>query len=377
MTDWGTIWGIAGAVADPLGQQLAKLEPEAQMSAIARALIGASDRQKVLLYYRLGCAAVVSGHIRDKAQEAFTLMHGLATQLHDKALESLALCGLSVVHDLIGQRQLSLECAQHAESLAERLGNQRLVALALNNQAQFFKETDRNPLAYSMFNRVALIGMRLGDERLVMGGHIGKGRATPIYDVEAATSHHEQAIMLAEKLGDRVALGICCNNLAEWKLYAGDATAAIALQEQSLAECQASGYRIGVGRALVGIARAETVLERPARAWPHLRKGLPLVLAMGDVEGEMHCFLTLAHLYVRKGDIPRACDYYQRVLARSLAAPDPLCAAFAQEGLEQLGRGELPQPGILPRVPVAFGVGAEAVGDDIYGTGDQHWTGLG
>ena len=92
----------------------------------------------------------------------------------------------------------------------------------------------------------------------------------------------------------------------------------------------------------MGLGKAYTLLDDEARAWAFLNRGLPVVVGMGDLEGELHTSLNLAHLYVRHDDIPRAVDYYQRTLEKSLAAPDAACALFAQQALDQLAEGRCP-----------------------------------
>jgi len=305
-------------------------------------------------------------------------MHEIAVRLQDKRLEALAYNGLSCVHDTIGLRNESLYEALEAERLAIEVGDPRLLAMALNNQAQFYKETGQNPQAGALFQRVQEIGYALNDEHLVMAGYIGLGRTTPMADAERAISYYQQAMALAETVGDAGAISLCYNNLADWKIYTGLYEEAITLREKSERISRDSGDKEGIGRALIGIAKAHTLLGHGDQAWQFLNTGLPMVLSAADFEGELHSYLNLAHLYVCRGDIGRACDYYQRTLDKSLAAPDASCALFAQKALEQLAEGQVPKPGILPPQPLT----PQAIKEDsslkmMYATGDQKWTGMG
>lgn len=327
-------------------------------------------RLKAFDYFRAGARALAVGDVRTQALDAFDVMHKLATRIHDAELTALALVGLSATYDLLGRRHDSLSAARRAQRLARATGNERLEALALNAEAQFLKETGRNPEALALFRRVEETGRRLNDDRLVMAGLIGRGRTTAMHQFEAAVGAYQQATEIAQTLGDRVALAVCYNNLADWMIYGQKYEDAIRLREQSMAISQTLGSRIGVGRALIGIAKAETLLERYDRAWDFLRQGLPYILSTGDMEGELHAYLNLAHLYAREGDIPRACDYYQRTLDKSLEAPDSACATFAQAALELLCQGALPRPGILPERQVGSESGA------FYPTGDMGWSGI-
>src|SRR5262249_971832 len=157
---------------------------------------------------------------------------------------------------------------------------------------------------------------------------------------------------MARALGDEVALMVCYNNLSDWKINTGRYDEAIALREECLRLAQKLHSRIGIGRAMIGIAKARTLMGDLAEPRPLLHKAVPAVLSRGDLEGALHSSLNLAYLYVRNGDIPRACDLYRQTLERSLAAPDTACAVFAQRALELLAGGEVPLPAILPSSPV-------------------------
>jgi tetratricopeptide (TPR) repeat protein len=325
---------------------------QAEIREIEASLPGASDAERALLCYRLGSAALVVGDVRPKALAAFAQAHDLAVQLGDRRLEAAVLNGLSVAHDAIGRRHEALREAEEAERLATAIGDRRLVALALNNQGQFYKENGENAKAFHLFKEVQDIGYALGDDRLVMAGYVGLGRTTPMADADLAMGYYEQALVMAGALGDVEAVCICLNNLSDWLINTGRYADAIALRDEAERLNRAIGSREGIGRSLIGKAKAYTLLDDLDQAWAYLKTGLPVVIRAGDIEGELHSYLNLAYLYVQQGDIPRACEYYQQTLEKSLAAPDHACALFAQRALDQLAAGEMPRPAILPPEPV-------------------------
>lgn len=316
--------------------------------------------------YRSGREALLAGAIRTRALESFTRMRTLATRTGAAGLEALALNWLSVTHDLLGQRKEALSLAIRARQIARKLGNDRLVALSMNSEAQYYKETGKNQQAFRLFAQVHAIGQKMGDLHLVMGGLIGMGRTTPMHRAPEAIKYYRDAMDLAEFLRDEETLGLCYNNLADWEIAQGNYAEAIRLRESSLQLAVSTGSRLGEGRALIGIAKAETLLGNYHRAWEFLKQGMPLILSVEDMEGVLHCFLNLAHLYAHEGDIPRACDYYQRTLEKSVAAPDAACATFAREALGTLAQGGVPKPGVVPEVFRP---------DYLYQTGDLKWSG--
>ena len=347
----------------------------AAITTLEQELALAPEAAQIRLYYRLGCLALALGEARTRALDAFSRMRELAVQQADEPGEGLAQVGLAAVLDLLGCRHEALSAALRAEHIAADHSDQHLLALALNQQAQYYKETGDNPRARVLFQRVQAIGVALDDQRLVLAGLIGRGRTTSMDAATEAIGYYEQAITLAGALGDDEALSLCYNNLADWRINTDQISEAITLREASLRLSQGLGDREGIGRALIGLGKAYTLLDDEARAWAFLNRGLPVVVGIGDLEGELHTYLNLAHLYVRRGDIPRAVDYYQRTLEKSLAAPDAACALFAQQALDQLEAGTL--PAILPPAPLARDPQRpHALVRPIYQTGDRFFTGL-
>jgi tetratricopeptide (TPR) repeat protein len=292
--------------------------------------------------------------------------------------------GLAVAYDTVGQRHESLRYANEAARLAREVDDQRLLALALNNQAQFLKENGQNEQANELFQQVQAIGRTLNDEELVMAGAIGLGRTTGMADAQTAVAHYEEALAMAKAQGDDRAIAICLNNLSDWRINLGQYEEAIALREECLRLSQQLGFRMGVGRAYIGMAKAYTLMGNLAKARELLNKGFPVAVRASDLEGDLHASLNLAYLYVQSGDIPRAIELYRQVLERSLAAPDYACAVFAQKALELLADDETPPPGIVLSVPADA---AELTEDELetvvgglnpkggytYPTGDLQW----
>ncbi len=366
-----SMWGVPGSPSPAMATGGAAVAPD--LAGLGRHLAAAAApgwREQALLAFRLGWLALLQGEVRSQALPAFDRMHSLAAAMHDQALQALARIALAVARDTVGQRQASLAAAQGAERLATAGGNVRLVALALNAQAQYGKEAGDYAQALALFRRLQAIAVAAGDAALQMASHIGFGRSLPMDEAPAARQHYQQAIAMARQQGDLLSLSLCYNNLADWHIYAAEYAESIALREQSLDLSRRCGDAEGIGRALLGMAKAETLLGHPTRARELLHQGLPLVLRAEDVEGELHACLNLAHFYAQDGDMPRACDYYQRTLDKSMAAPDAACARFAREALARLAAGGVPQPGILLQ-PAAAGTGPY-----LYPTGDRRWSGL-
>jgi tetratricopeptide (TPR) repeat protein len=351
------------------------------LAAIGKALPATTPEERGRLRHRQGYIAFLAGDVRTKALESFTLAREDAVVAGDRQLEALACVGLSFAHDHVGQRHTGLRYARVAQEIAESAGDQRVFALALNAEAQFFKENGENERANRLFRRMEEIGRELNDDRLVMGALIGIGRTTKMSCAPEAIAQYEKAIGMAKAAGDEATLAVCYNNLADWKIYTGSYREAIEFREKCLAIGQKLGSKSIVGRALIGMAKAYTLLRDFPKAKELLDRGFPTVLASGDLEGDLHSCLNLAYLYVQSGDIPRAADLYRQTLERSLAAPDHSCAIFAAKALDLLAEGRMPRPGILPggveelsEIELKAVAGGEGpLEGSTYPTGDKAW----
>jgi tetratricopeptide (TPR) repeat protein len=381
MALWGT--GVNDFSTGRTSTGNEKRDWQAVINVIGDELQRADERDQAQLRHRLGYIAMLLGDARTKGIEAFTMMHDSAVALQDKRLEAMAKNGLAVAYDTIGQRRESLQYANEAARLAEEISDHRLLALALNNQAQFYKENGENERANELFRQVQAIGRMLNDEELVMAGSIGLGRTTGMAYAQTAVAHYEEALAMARAQGDERAVVICLNNLSDWKINLGLYEEAISLREECLRLSQQLGFRMGIGRAYIGMAKAYTLMGDLAKARALLNKGFPVAVRASDLEGDLHASLNLAYLYVQSEDIPRAIELYRQVLERSLAAPDHACAVFAQKALELLADEETPPPGIVFSVPSEA---AELSDDELdsvvggvnpmkitYPTGDLQW----
>lgn len=351
------------------------------VSKIGEQLWTADSEEQARLYHRLGYVALTRGDVRTKAMEAFTLMLERADRLEHPALQAMAHVGLSTVCDTLGQRYDSLDHARKAAELASSIHDQRLLALALNIEAQFYKENGQNRRAHELYQIIGQIGQELSDDELNLMSKIGMGRTTSMAAAATAIKHYEEAIVMAKLYGDDGALTVCYNNLADWKINTGCYQEALELRQECLRISRKMNSRIDIGRSWIGMAKAHTLMNNLSEARSLLNKGLPTVMSAGDIEGELHCSLNLAYLAVHNDDVPRACELYRQVLERSLAAPDHACALFAQLALEQLAAGAIPQPAILPPQPLTDAVLNDTETIDaqqlalIYPTGDRIWWG--
>ena len=345
---WGTTADHhAGAPPTDLGARAEQL-----MQAIQDTLPGADSLERARLRHRMGYLALLTGAARTKSIEAFTMSRDGAVKAGDRALEGLALCGLAVAFDHVGERHKSLASAEAAEHIAHELGDQHLLAAALGCRAHYLKETGENERARAVYREIKAIGEAIDDTRWVMAALIGLGRTLPMSEAPEAVASYEKALELATASGSPARVAIIYNNLADWALYRGEIDEAIALRQTCLDMAVHLGLRPIAGRAIVGLAKTHSFRGDLATAKVLLDRGFPAVVSAADIEGDLHCSLNLAYLHLQQGDIARATELYRHTLERALQAPDHACAVFAQRALELVAEGQIPLPGIMPAQPV-------------------------
>ena len=165
----------------------------------------------------------------------------------DEPGEGLAQIGLAAVLDLLGCRREALSAALRAERIAADPMIQRLLALALNQQAQYYKETGENRRALTLFERVQAIGVALDDQRLVLAGLIGRGRTTSMAAPDEAIGYYEQAITAGRGIGRRRGVEPVLQQSGRLADQHRSDPAAITLREASLRLSRGWGIAKGSG----------------------------------------------------------------------------------------------------------------------------------
>ena len=250
----------------------------------------------------------------------------------------------------MGTRHESLRLADEAEERPRRRRSDGL-AYALNNQAQYHKETGDNPRANTLFTHVYAISKALADERcacVASSAWAAPPRWSPQSGPWATTSRPSR---WPKRWTNTRALGICYCNLADWKVFTGEYDAALDLYMRSADYAAAAGRQGRRGPHPDRPGASIRLRHDYDAAWAFLNTALPLLLSTADIEGELRAYLNIAHLYVVQGDISRACDYYQRTLDKSILAPNSSCMIFAQQALDQVANGPC-QPGIDAMEPI-------------------------
>jgi predicted ATPase/DNA-binding SARP family transcriptional activator len=127
-------------------------------------------------------------------------------------------------------------------------------------------------------------------------------------DDELARQLLEQALLRADRAGDRRATGAMLHQLGRIALRAGDATRALDLARQALAIHEAVGWKAGLPAAHDAAGRALVASGRPAEAIAEHRRGLQRAMAFGGARAVAKGLEGLAEAYAADGRLEAAAE---------------------------------------------------------------------
>ncbi|MCA9965131.1 MAG: tetratricopeptide repeat protein [Anaerolineales bacterium] len=131
-------------------------------------------------------------------------------------------------------------------------------------------------------------------------------------DEAGALGHLQQALVLAQRLGDPLGEAIALDIMGRVQMYRQDFDAAESLLQASLARKRPLGDRFGMGFSLQNLGAVAQALGQPERARRLYEESLALREEMGDRRGMGLCLEKLGDLALAAGDGAAARRLYER-----------------------------------------------------------------
>lgn len=175
-------------------------------------------------------------------------------------------------YSLLGKFDVMQEKAQAARAIAEKVGDRRLMAVALKN---------------------------------IGAADWYRGRA------EAAIPYFEVALQIRRELGDRKGEANSLDNLGIAYQQMGKRLEAIKCFEQALEICRAVGDRRGEGNELGNLGIAFYSIGDHNRAIDFYEQALKIRREIGDRRGEAYDLGNIGVVYAKMGQYQRAIVYYE------------------------------------------------------------------
>ncbi|HAJ64683.1 MAG TPA: hypothetical protein DCP31_40140, partial [Cyanobacteria bacterium UBA8543] len=125
----------------------------------------------------------------------------------------------------------------------------------------------------------------------------------------------QQALAIAQEIGDKAGAGITLNNIGAVYDNQGQYPQALKSYQQALAIAQEIGNKAGAGTALNNIGVVYNSQGQYSKALEYHQQALPIRQAIGDKVGEGSTLHNLGAVYDNLGQYSQALEYYQQALA--------------------------------------------------------------
>jgi tetratricopeptide (TPR) repeat protein len=265
-----------------------------EMDANGRLLVGRMHRlvqEYVKGEYQADAATLESALLQHIRARAKFLWDGWVAQEHRWELGPLAACAWQ----WLGRESSDgADLANQAAVPLWKLGNVAEAEQLLHRALAISEHNDNSNVA-SILNSLGLVYADLGQ-------------------VERAIGYHEQALVIARKIGDPDGEGASLGNLGLACTRLGQVERAIGYYEQQLVIVREIGDRDGEGNAMGGLGIAYYRLSQFKRAIGYYEQQLVIVREIGDLHGEGNALNNLGLAYYRLGQFKRAIGYYEQAL---------------------------------------------------------------
>lgn len=181
----------------------------------------------------------------------------------------------------------------------------------------------------------ALQASRLLNNDLTTQAHLGNiGLAYwAVGEFQQAISFFEQALQLAEKIGDLRHQGIWAGDLGNAYASLGEHEKAIHFHQQHLESALQLEDPRNQGHAYSNLGVSYAALSRPEEARQSYQRHLEIARQLQDKREECHALVNLGFAYFDLGDLALSRSALEQALSLSEALDDPALLALARGGL--------------------------------------------
>jgi tetratricopeptide (TPR) repeat protein len=193
--------------------------------------------------------------------------------------------------------------------------DRQLELKAINNIAEVYRATGQPRRALELYEQALSLAQEVGDRQgeaatfnnmaLIYRATGQPGRALELY---------EQALLFVQDVGDRAGETTALNNMALIYRAAGQPERALELYEQALSLAQEVGDRTGEAVTLDSMAVMYDAMGQPRRALELYERALPLMRNVGHRAGEAAMLNNMANVYRSLGQSQHALELYEKAL---------------------------------------------------------------
>jgi len=209
---------------------------------------------------------------------------------------------------------------RQAHSIAEQIGYQNGVAIALSNVGLVHYSQGNYAQALEYYQKSVVINEALGDKAGVANTLLGIGLIHALQGNYAqALEHYQKNLALRETLGDKAGAARTLNNIGN--VYKDQSRYAEAVEyfQKSLATLEELGDKAGVAYVLNGIGLVQLQQSNYVRALEYLQKSLEIKEALGDKAEVASTLNNIGDIHGSQGNYRQALEYFEKSLAISEA----------------------------------------------------------
>lgn len=222
---------------------------------------------------------------------------------------------LSRVDEATGHFERAILRAEEAGDLARKVGDDALVATALDIQALAERRLGRYEAAVSTAQKALEIARRLGDARLQASSLRNIGAvAQAVGEYGQAEARYKASLDAANVSGDALEQAKTLNNLGGLSRSRGEYEQALEYYRRSLAKRREVRDRAGEVRVLGNLCLAYINLGDYRQALEHCERSLAIARELGDPVREANNLNNIPAIYRAQGECRKALPYYRQSL---------------------------------------------------------------
>jgi CHAT domain-containing protein len=308
------------AIAQALGDRAAE-GAAARGVGQAAALLGQYARalaayDQALASVRQAAAAARAAGNRDAAETQraaeFTTLNNVGRVYDDRGQPARALATYQQALAII--RELIAGTTDPTDLRSYRLGEGR----TLNNVGAVYASLGDPLAALERYQQALAVAQAVGDRRGEMTSLANVASAyNEMGDYTGAVPLYQQALEIARQTGDRPGERAALDNLGVALDNLDDVAGARDAYERSLAVAREIGDRPGEQIALTNLGALALSRDRPDDALPPLEQALAIGRDLGDRKGEAAVLSNLGYAARLRGDPRAALAYYEQAIAAS------------------------------------------------------------
>ena len=225
-----------------------------------------------------------------------------------KAMNKIAWFGY-----LFSQPDSAFYLAQLACELAERSGQKKHMAYALNTQGLSLQYRSNYPEALDYYNRSLKLHEEIGGKKGIATVTSNLGTLFQAQDdFLKALKYFQRSLKIKEENGNKNGIATDLNNIATIYLTIGEYHKGLENLKRCVSAYEDNGDKNGLANALSNIGIGYEGIGDYDKALSYLQKGLKLNEEIGSKRGVAMCIHNIGSLHEKEGDYPLARECFQR-----------------------------------------------------------------